>query len=88
MLSRMQVLVFQSERNRAVTAFTGRRGGGNLPAEFAPWKLVSGGEIRTGANVGGVARGVDAIQNGIARDGCFLARGKVRVTRHSSSAGC
>jgi len=83
----MLLFVFQSEKDANVTAFTAQRDGGNLPAEFAPWKLLSGGTVRTGANVGGVARGVDAIQAGIARDGFFIARGKLSVTRRSSSVG-
>jgi hypothetical protein len=83
MLAGMQVFVFQSGKDPAVTAFTGQRDGGNLPADLAPWTLLSGGTVRTDANAGGVARGLDAIQNGIARDGYFLARGKLQVRRRT-----
>ena len=81
----MLVFVFQSEKDQGVTAFTGQRDGGNLPAEFAPWKLVSGGEMQSTAR-GGVARGVDAVQDAIARDGFHIVRGKLQVKRRTSSS--
>jgi hypothetical protein len=81
----MKVFVFQSGKDQSVTAFTGQPDGGNLPAEFAPWKLVSGGELQTTA-AGGVARGVGAVQDAIARDGFHIVRGMLQVNRRTRAA--
>ena len=83
----MQLFVFQSGKDAGVTAFTAQRDGGNLPADLAPWKFVSGGAVREGADSAGIIRGLDAIQAGIARDGYFIARGKLVVNRRTSTAG-
>jgi len=86
----MQVFVFQSATDKNVIGFTAQESGNNLPAEFAPWKLLSRGAMQTDATVPNVAgrnvAGADAVLAGIRRDGYHLVRGKVQLTRRTKTA--
>jgi hypothetical protein len=78
----MQVFVFYSEKDGDIAAFTNDQDGQNLPAEFAPWKPLGGGAMRVGDNLAGASGRGNAVMDGIARDGFFLARAELR-TIHS-----
>lgn len=68
----MQVFIFRSKINPGMVGFTTRRGGGNLPAEYAPWEPLDRVSMLPGAPVAGVSGGSDAVLAGIQRDGFFL----------------
>ncbi|MGA3004116.1 MAG: hypothetical protein ABSE20_20575 [Acetobacteraceae bacterium] len=70
----MQVFVFRSRRDTSVLGFTTRRGGGNLPAEFAIWEPVERLSLLPGIPVAGAAVGSETILADIQRDGFCVTR--------------
>jgi hypothetical protein len=77
----MQVFIFHSEKDSDVAGFTAQRDGSNLPAEFAPWKPLGGSVMQVGDNIVGVTDNANAVLDGIKRDGFYLGRSEVRITR-------
>jgi hypothetical protein len=73
----MQVFVFRSRKDDFIVGFTTRRGGGNLPEEFAPWALLNKMAMMPNTDVAGVSVGSDAILAGIQQDGFVVARSKI-----------
>jgi hypothetical protein len=69
----MQVFIFRSQIDTSVIAFTTRRGGGNLPAAYAPWELLERVAMLSGAPIAGVSGGSDSVLAGIQRNGFFLS---------------
>jgi hypothetical protein len=70
----MQIFLFQSEIDNDLAGFTEEEDGGNLPSDYAPWKLIGGRAVQIGSNLSGVSGGGDALLAAIQRDGFFLAR--------------
>jgi hypothetical protein len=79
----MQMYIFRSDKDPAIAGFTTQRHGGNLPAEFAPWRPPGGAAIQTGDEFADVTGGADVVLAGIARDGFYLAMSEGRVTSRS-----
>lgn len=77
----MQVFIFQSGKDSDVAGFTAQRDGGNLPADFAPWKPLGGSVMQIGDSIAGVTDNAGAVLGGIRRDGFYLGRTEVRVMR-------
>jgi hypothetical protein len=79
----MQVFIFSSEKDGDIVAFTEDPDGRNLPVELAPWHALSGSamQIRPGNRPTGVSGNMDAVTDGIARDGFYLTRAEVQSTR-------
>jgi hypothetical protein len=68
----MQIYIFASETQRAVSALTSDHTGGNLPSVYAPWRPVNSGRaLPAGTQARSI---VDAIQ----KDGFFLLSTKTR----------
>jgi hypothetical protein len=83
----MQVFMFQSEKDNRDFGFTEDRTGGNLPVEFAPWRLIGDRIVPVNRGVAGVGSS-SAILAGIATDGYYLAKtGEMKMTRHTSAPG-
>jgi hypothetical protein len=79
----VQVFIFQSGMNSTITGFTRQQDGGNLPAEFAPWKPLSAmaRTIETGDSLAGVAGGADSVLKGIAHNGFYVSTWAPREPR-------
>ena len=75
----MQTFTFKSEADHTVVGFTSHRDGGNLPAEFAPWKLMAEEVMQPGGHIAGVNGGTTAVLAGLNREGYFLSHAKVQV---------
>lgn len=67
--------IFASETHTAVSGFTSDPAGNNLPADYAPWRPVSGRRAKP------IARKTDAIAELVKRDGFFLLSGKTTRNR-------
>jgi hypothetical protein len=66
----MQIYLFASETHAAVKALTSDQTGGNLPADYAPWRSVDNGrEAPIGSKV-------DPATKAVLRDGFLLLSGK------------
>lgn len=76
------VFMFRSEKDGGVLAFTDDRDGGNLPADLAPWVPLGGNALPIGDGVGDALGGVDAVLDGISRDGFFLVQTTMHTTRY------
>jgi hypothetical protein len=68
----MQVYLFASERHVSASALTSDGTGGNLPADYAPWRPINGGNAMAISTVS------DPIAAAIGRDGYFLLSTKSR----------
>ena len=77
--SRGQTFIFKSEADHAVVGFTSHRDGSNLPAEYAPWKLMAEEVMQPGGHIVGVKGGTTAVLAGLNHEGYFLSRAKVQV---------
>jgi hypothetical protein len=60
----MEIYVFISTTRPSVRAFTSDRTGGNVPADFAPWRAANGGRP--------FVAGSDPVSKVVQRDGYFL----------------
>ena len=67
--------IFASETHTAVSGFTSDPAGNTLPADYAPWRPVSGRRAKP------IARKTDAIAEVVKRDGFFLLSGKTTRNR-------
>jgi hypothetical protein len=70
-----RIYIFASETHTAVSGFTSDPAGDNLPAEYAPWRLVSSRRVKP------IVRKTDAIAEVVKRDGFFLLSGKTTRSR-------
>jgi hypothetical protein len=68
----MEVYFFVSDKQSSVRAFTSDQTGGNLPTEYAPWRVVKSGRLIH------IEAENDPIMVAIARDGFFLMSGTRR----------
>ena len=68
----MRVYLFVSERDTNVSAFTSDDTGGNLPADYGPWRALNGGR---GMFLGSVS---DRIAITVKLTGYFLVTGRSR----------
>ena len=80
----MQVFIFYSEKDADVVAFTEDQAGENLPTEFAPWSPLGGRVIQIEDNLVGISGKMNAVIEGITRDGFFLASAETRITHFPS----
>ncbi len=73
-IRRMELVIFQSEKDAEVFGVTADVSGTNLPDEFAPWRKVV--NARTGRAKPFKARSVSSehIAQAVERDGYYLAR--------------
>jgi hypothetical protein len=77
----MQVCLFISDKEPRVRAFTSDEMGGNLPAEYAPWRALNSGRAMT---IGSTS---DAVFTAIARNGFFLLSGSSQQQSGSQGHG-
>jgi hypothetical protein len=70
----MLIYIFASDTRPRVSAFTADQTGGNLPADYAPWRSINGGKA---VSVGSIT---DPVAVAVRRDGFFLLSGKARIS--------
>lgn len=68
----MRVVIFKSQSDPRVLAFTQDHSGSNLPADYAPWSPIGGSPARATDNLPGAGMS-DPIVGDIMRDGYHLA---------------
>jgi hypothetical protein len=66
----MQIYIFASGSHPNVSGFTSDQTGGNLPAEYVPWRPVNGGKAML------VGSDIDPVATAVERDGYFLLSSK------------
>lgn len=66
----MRVIIFKSEKNPQILAFTPDEDGCNLPAEHAPWRPLGGHPDRASDYLSGL--GCDPVVQGIIHRGYYM----------------
>jgi hypothetical protein len=77
----MQLFTFRSQRDIGVTAFTAQKDGGNLPPDFQPPQPLTEVDVMPDTTIAGVTEGSNAVLAGVQRDGFFVVRPSIPVTR-------
>src|SRR5690242_11803305 len=83
----MKLFVFRPDADRSIVGFCPTSDGKGLPVSDGPWRPFGYLNLDETDNVDGQEGGAAAILDGVARDGFYLTKSVVRVTRGTGGQG-